>query len=72
MRKCITFKKKVIWVNERKSAPNSTELLMRKLEELEYNLDFRRKLKKILYIDIVNNVAVFIYADGSKLYLDVS
>ncbi|MDF2939358.1 MAG: hypothetical protein K0Q90_4731, partial [Paenibacillaceae bacterium] len=36
------------------------------------HLDFRRKLKKIASIEMVGEVAVFKYFDGTKLYMEVS
>lgn len=39
--------------------------------EHELNFDFRKKLKKISSIEMVGEVAIFKYHDGTKLYMEV-
>lgn len=45
--------------------------LERLFREHELNFDFRRKLKKISSIEMIGEVAIFKYLDGTKLYLEV-
>lgn len=49
----------------------SIESLHKLFEAQEYNFEFRRKLKKISSIEMIGEVAVFKYFDGTKLYMEV-
>jgi hypothetical protein len=68
----ISFKNKSIPVQYNLSGPHYLTSLNNKLVEMEFNLDFRRKLKKISSIELISDVAILIYNDGTKLYLEVS
>jgi hypothetical protein len=68
----ISFKNKPIRVQYNLSTPQNLNLLKNKLNEMELNFDFRKKLKKISSVELINDVAIFIYNDGTKLYLEVS
>ncbi|MGG1550713.1 MULTISPECIES: hypothetical protein [Paenibacillus] len=68
----IKFKDKLIPVMNFTHKRSHMELLSSKLTELEYNFEFRRKLKMISMIEIIGDVAIFKYNDGTKLYLEVS
>ncbi|QGR00213.1 hypothetical protein EHS13_22680 [Paenibacillus psychroresistens] len=68
----ISFKNKPIRVLYILSTPQNLNQLKNKLTEMELNLDFRKKLKKISSVELINDVAIFIYNDGTKLYLEVS
>ena len=68
----ISYKNKPIRVQYNLSGPQNLKLLKLKLDEMELNFEFRKKLKKISTIELVNDVAIFIYNDGTKLYLEVS
>ncbi|WP_127585430.1 hypothetical protein [Paenibacillus koleovorans] len=53
----------------------STAMLGRlnaKMNEMEYNFEFRRKLKQVMSIELMSHVAIFQYRDGTKMYLEVS
>jgi hypothetical protein len=67
----IRFKNKLIPVVNYSHTSN-TKLLSNKLNELELDFDFRRKLKMISLIEIIGEVAIFKYHDGTKLYLEMS
>jgi hypothetical protein len=54
------------------SNTSNTAPLTNKLMEMELNFEFRRKLKMISLIEIIGDVAIFKYHDGTKLYLEVS
>lgn len=68
----IKFKERTIPVTflNSKSAPLSS--LQKLFQDMEYHFEFRRKLKKISSIEMVGEVAVFKYFDGTKLYMEVS
>ncbi|UJF35940.1 hypothetical protein [Paenibacillus hexagrammi] len=68
----IKFKNKTIPVLNYTQKRSQMELLSNKLVELELNFEFRKKLKMISLIEIIGDVAIFKYNDGTKLYLEVS
>jgi hypothetical protein len=68
----ISFKNKTIPVQLQLSSPLTLRLLYKKLNEMEMNFEFRKKLKRLITIEMVNDVAIFKYSDGTKLYLGVS
>jgi hypothetical protein len=68
----IRFKNKAIPVINYTHKVSHMELLTNKLNELELNFEFRKKLKMITLIEIIGEVAIFKYHDGTKLYLEVS
>jgi hypothetical protein len=68
----ISFNNKTIPVHLQLSSPLTLRLLSEKINEMELNFEFRKKLKRVLTIELVNHVAIFKYSDGTKLYLDVS
>jgi hypothetical protein len=67
----IRFKNKVIPVLNYSHASNTAQLT-NKLNEMQLDFEFRRKLKMISLIEIIGEVAIFKYHDGTKLYLEVS
>jgi hypothetical protein len=67
----IRFKNKLIPVVYYSHTSNTVQL-SNKLNELELDFEFRRKLKMISLIEIIGGVAIFKYHDGTKLYLEVS
>jgi hypothetical protein len=67
----IRFKNKMIPVINY-SRTSNTALLSNKLNEMELDFEFRKKLKMISLIEIIGEVAIFKYHDGTKLYLEVS
>ncbi|WP_409344036.1 hypothetical protein [Paenibacillus sp. MBLB4367] len=67
----VTFKNKAIQVYRVDHKAN-LEMLVNKLKEMEYDFVFRKKLKRILSVDLVRDVAIFKYNDGTKLYLELS
>lgn len=72
MMRVLTFKNRsvpVYYLNEQSA---SIELLNHKLSEMELNFDFRKKWKRIKSVEMVRDVAIFQYNDGTKLYLEVS
>jgi hypothetical protein len=68
----IRFKSKAIPVLNYSTKSSHMELLTNKLSELELDFEFRKKLKMISLIEIIGDVAIFKYHDGTKLYLEVS
>jgi hypothetical protein len=67
----IHFKNKAIPVINYSQTSNTVQLT-NKLNELELDFEFRKKLKMISLIEIIGEVAIFKYHDGTKLYLEVS
>jgi hypothetical protein len=68
----ISYKKRTIPVLNHTGNTKRIGLLNAKLQELEFDFEFRKKLKKIALIEMIGDVAIFKYHDGSKLYLEVS
>jgi hypothetical protein len=68
----IRFKNKAIPVINYNQKVSHMDLLTTKINKLEFNFEFRRKLKMISFIEIIGDVAIFKYHDGTKLYLEVS
>jgi hypothetical protein len=68
----LNYKKKPIPIQHHLSAPYNLKQLKQKLDEMELDFEFRKKLKMISSIELVNDVAIFLYNDGTKLYLEVS
>ncbi|NQX63286.1 hypothetical protein [Paenibacillus qinlingensis] len=68
----IRFKNKSIPVMNFTHKRSQMALLSTKLKEYELHFEFRRKLKMISMIEIIGDVAIFKYNDGTKLYLEVS
>ncbi|MEC0228411.1 MULTISPECIES: hypothetical protein [Paenibacillus] len=68
----IRFKNKSIPVLNFTQRHSHMELLSSKLKEFELHFEFRKKLKMISMIEIIGDVAIFKYNDGTKLYLEVS
>lgn len=67
----ITYKNRTIPVTFFKKEAASLDDLRKLFDSLEYHFDFRRKLKKISSIEMVGDVAIFKYYDGTKLYMEV-
>jgi len=72
MMKIITFKNRSVPVYYPNEQATSVEQLHDKLLELEFNFDFRKKWKRISKVEVIRDVAIFQYNDGTKLYLEVS
>ena len=51
---------------------NGLDRLQDKLRAMAYDLDFRRRWRRIKSVELVHDVAIFQYNDGTKLYLEVS
>ncbi|NEW06505.1 hypothetical protein GK047_10830 [Paenibacillus sp. SYP-B3998] len=68
----IKFLSKTIPVLNYTHKNSQMDLLSKKLKELELHFEFRKKLKMISLIEIIGDVAIFKYNDGTKLYLEVS
>ncbi|CAM4095263.1 hypothetical protein L1N85_10520 [Paenibacillus alkaliterrae] len=71
MMKIVTFKSRsvpVYYLNEQSAA---VDMLHHKLYELELDFDFRKKWRRIKSVEMVRDVAIFQYNDGTKLYLEV-
>lgn len=43
--------------------------LYNKMNDMALNFEFRRKLKTILYIELISGCAILHFADQTKLYL---
>lgn len=72
MMKVITFKSRSVPVYYPIEQVTSVELLQHKLFEMEMDFDFRKKWRRIKSVEMVRDVAIFQYNDGTKLYLEVS
>lgn len=72
MMKIVTFKKRSVPVYFPDEQQMSVERFNDKLRELEMNFDFRKKWKRIKSVEMVRDVAILQYNDGTKLYLEVS
>ncbi|MFD1955030.1 hypothetical protein ACFSL6_12840 [Paenibacillus thailandensis] len=72
MMRIITFKKRSVPVYFPEEQQRSVERFNDKLKELEMNFDFRKKWKRIKSVEMVRDVAILQYSDGTKLYLEVS
>jgi hypothetical protein len=68
----ISYKHKPVPVFHRQAAPTALKSLGHKLQEMEFNFEFRRKWKGVQSIELVGEVAILQYNDGTKLYLAVS
>lgn len=71
MTKVITFKNRSVPVHYPSEQLSYMELLQNKLTEMEYNFDFRKKWKRIKSVEMIRDVAILQYNDGTKLYLEV-
>jgi hypothetical protein len=70
----IVFNEKEIAVHTSEKTRESTiQSLLEKMEELEYNFsDFRKKVKSISSIELVDDVAILYYVDGTEVYIQYS
>ncbi|HTG70155.1 hypothetical protein [Paenibacillus sp. Soil522] len=71
MMKIVTFKSRSVPVYYPNELSASIEQLNHKLYELELDFDFRKKWRRIKSVEMVRDVAIFQYNDGTKLYLEV-
>lgn len=71
MTKVLTFKNRSVPVHYPSEQLSYMELLQNKLLEMEYNFDFRKKWKRIKSVEMIRDVAILQYSDGTKLYLEV-
>lgn len=71
MMRIITFKKRSVPVYYPIEQSSAVELLHHKLHEMEFDFDFIKKWKRIESVELVRDVAIFQYNDGTKLYLEV-
>lgn len=71
MTKVITFKNRTVPVHYPSEQATYLELLHNKLLEMEYNFDFRKKWRRIASVEMVRDVAILQYNDGTKLYMEV-
>lgn len=72
MVKVVSFKNQTVPVYLQSDKLKNIDLLNNKLTELEYDFNFRKKWKKIKSVEMVRDVAILQYSDGTKLYLEVS
>ncbi|TYP70715.1 hypothetical protein [Paenibacillus methanolicus] len=72
MTKVITFKNRKVPVHYPTEHKTAIQMLHNKLREMEFNFDFRRKWKRIASVEMVRDVAILQYNDGTKLYMEVS
>ncbi|MCM3633764.1 MULTISPECIES: hypothetical protein [Paenibacillus] len=72
MMKIIKYKNRSVPVYFPTEKPQNYDKLNNKLQELEYDFSFRKKWKTITSVEMVRDVAIFQYNDGTKLYLEVS
>jgi hypothetical protein len=71
MMKIVTFKSRSVPVYYPNEQSAFIDLLNHKLYELELDFDFRKKWRRIKSVEMVRDVAIFQYNDGTKLYLEV-
>lgn len=72
MMKAITFRNRTVPVYVPTEMNDSIRMLNEKLEAMALDFDFRKKWKRIKSVQMIRDVAIFQYNDGTKLYLDVS
>ncbi|WP_337104050.1 hypothetical protein [Paenibacillus sp. YIM B09110] len=72
MMRIINFKKRSVPVYYPNEQSALVELLNHKLHQMELDFDFRKKWRRIKSVEMVRDVAIFQYTDGTKLYLEVS
>lgn len=72
MVKVVSFKNQTVPVYLQNDKIKNIELLNNKLHELELDFNFRKKWKIIKSVEMVRDVAILQYSDGTKLYLEVS
>ncbi|GGG06792.1 hypothetical protein [Paenibacillus abyssi] len=72
MMKVITFKNKSIPVYFPAEKGQYYDLLNTKLDEMSLDFEFRKRWKMVKSVEVVRDVAIFQYNDGTKLYLEVS
>lgn len=72
MMKIITYKNKSVPVFYAVEKAQNYHKLNNKLQELEYDFNFRKKWKIVQSVEMVRDVAILQYNDGTKLYLEVS
>lgn len=72
MMRIISFKNRSVPVYFNQEGTASVDMLHHKLYEMELDFDFRKKWKRIKSVEMVRDVAIFQYNDGTKLYLEVS
>ena len=72
MMKIITFKNRSVPVYCNKEAIGIIEQIHHKLQDLELDFEFRKKWKRIRFIEVIHEVAILQYNDGTKLYMEVS
>lgn len=72
MVKVVSFKNQTVPVYLQSDKLKNIDLLNNKLTELEFDFNFRKKWKKIKSVEMVRDVAILQYSDGTKLYLEVS
>lgn len=72
MMRVITFKHRSVPVYFSNEQAASVELLNHKLSEMELDFQFRKKWKRIRSVEMIRDVAIFQYNDGTKLYMEVS
>ncbi|UVI30838.1 hypothetical protein [Paenibacillus spongiae] len=72
MTEVITYKNRSVPVHYPSEQPTYMQMLRNKLCEMEYNFDFRKKWKRIASVEMIRDVAILQYNDGTKLYMEVS
>lgn len=71
MMNIITFKNRSVPVYYAPGQENALKMLPEKLYEMELDFEFRKRWKRIKSVEMVRDVAIFQYDDGTKLYLEV-
>lgn len=72
MMKVVTFKNKSVPVYYPSEHNQYYDLLHAKLAELALDFEFYKRWKRIKSVEVIRDVAIFQYNDGTKLYLEVS
>ena len=72
MVKVVSFKNQTVPVYLQNDKIQNIELLNNKLYELELDFNFRKQWKKIKSVEMIRDIAILQYSDGTKLYLEVS
>ncbi|AJY74471.1 hypothetical protein [Paenibacillus beijingensis] len=71
MMNIIRFKNRSVPVYYTPGQESSLKMLPEKLYEMEMDFEFRKRWKRIKSVEMVRDVAIFQYNDGTKLYLEV-
>lgn len=68
----LRFGRRAVPLQNRASRLESRRLLNERMREMALDLEFRRKWKNVTNVELLSQAAIFQFADGTKLYLNIS